>query len=114
MSVDRDTIINRLIAELPALLFTGDPVVNYLAPNAMVKLVRLRTLLREGQYATASALVERELAPALQKLEDMLGELVERNIAPYTGMPAVPKVIDLCREFQEVHRPEFQRSPINR
>jgi hypothetical protein len=114
MSESRETIINGLIAELPALLFTGDPVVNILAPDALEKLARLRKLLRAGQTAAASELVERELAPALQKLVEMLGELVERNVAPYRGMPAVPRVIELCREFQEVHRPEFQRSAINR
>ncbi len=114
MSMDRETIINELIAALPALLFTGDPVVNILAPDALEKLARLRKLLRAGQSAAASELVERGLAPALEKLEDMLGELIERNVAPYNGMPAVPRVIELCREFQEVHRPEFQRPAINR
>ncbi len=114
MSVDRDAIISELIAELPGLVFTGDPVVNYLAPNALQKLARLRMLLREGQYAAASQLVERDLAPTLQKLEDVLGELVERNVSPFNGLAAVKKVMDLCGEFQEVHRPEFQRSVTHR
>ena len=114
MSVDRDTIIGELIAELPGLLFTGDPVVNYLAPNALGKLVRLRTFLREGQYAAASELVQRDLGPTLEKLEDMLAELVERNVAPFNGLAAVNKVIGLCREFQEVHRPQLQRSVTQR
>jgi len=99
-----------LIAELPELVFTGDPVVNYLAPNALEKLVRLRTMIREGQFNVAAELVERDLAPTLAKLEDTLGELVERNVSPYKGMTAVNRVMNLCREFQEVHRPEFQRS----
>jgi hypothetical protein len=114
MSIDRDTIIGQLISELSGLVFTGDPVVNYLAPNAIEKLARLRTLLGEGQYAAAIQLVERDLAPTLQKLEDVLGELVERNVSPFKDLPAVNKVMDLCREFQEVHRAEFERSVTER
>ena len=113
MSESHETIINELIAELPALLFTGDPVVNLLAPDALEKLARLRKLLRGGQSAAASELVEREIAPTLQKLQDMLGELVERQVAPYKGLPAVKKVMELSEEFREAHLPEFQRSATN-
>jgi hypothetical protein len=109
MSLSRDTVINELIAQLPSLLFTGDPVVNYLAPGALDQLVRLRSLLREGQYGAASLLVERDLAPTLQKLQEMLGELVERKIAPFKELPAVSNVMDLSEEFREVHLPEFRR-----
>jgi hypothetical protein len=109
MSADRDRIIGELIAALPRLVFTGDPVVNYLAPNALEKLARLRTFLRDGYYAAAGELVERDLGPTLEKLEDVLSELIERKVAPFEGLAEVNKVMGLCREFQEVHRPELQR-----
>jgi hypothetical protein len=115
MSVDRDSMIDEFIAELPGLVFTTrDPVINYLAPTALEKLARLRTSLRNGQYATATELVERELGPTLEKLEEVLGELVQRRVAPFEALPAVNRVMGLCREFLEVYRPELQRSVAHR
>jgi hypothetical protein len=103
--------IGGLITELPALVFsTRDPVINYLAPTALEKLVRLRTMLHQGRIAEARDLNERELGPTLEKLEDTLGELVERRVAPFEGWPTVTKVMELCREFQELHQSELQRT----
>jgi hypothetical protein len=114
MLAECDRTIDELIAALPGIVFTGDPVVNYLAPSALEKSVRLRTLLRGAQYLAAADLVERDLGPILQKLEDALGELVEHKVAPFEGSAAVKKVMELSREFQEVHRPELRNSVTHR
>ena len=115
MSVDQDRIINQLIAELPGLVFTTrDPVVNYLAPDTMEKVVRLRTMLRDGQSAAARELVERELVPRLEKLEEVMTELVERKVPPFEGLPAVGRVMALSREFREAYRSESQRPATQR
>ncbi|HYB89584.1 MAG TPA: hypothetical protein VEC38_00925 [Candidatus Binataceae bacterium] len=109
MSQDIDALARELISELPALVFTtGDPVINYLAPNALHKLANLETLRRTGQDDDAKRLIERDLRPTLAKLEEVLGELAKR--APALDMAAVGRVMTLCREFQEAHPPELERS----
>ena len=111
MSPDRDRLIDALIAELPGLVFTtGDSVINYLAPSALEKFVRLQALIRAGRNEEADELLKRDLAPTLAKLEDSLGELVGRTASPSKALDSANKVMLLCQEFQELHRPELERA----
>jgi len=90
------------MADLPGYVFTtGDPVINYLAPSALAKLAHLQALIRADRHEDARELIKRDLAPTLAKLEDALGELVERAASPFKGLDSVGKVMDLCRQFQE-------------
>jgi hypothetical protein len=102
MPADQDKVIDDLTVELPALIFsTRDPVIDILAPRALQKLVRLRRRLRAGRTDDARKLTQHELVPALLKLRDMLGELVERRVAPFREWPTVPRVMNCAASFRK-------------